>query len=188
MKIINPGKREEYFSLFKAAYYTNRIKVDVESSFYDYDFYIIPDDHGEIGESSVIIAERYYKNREQQDAYVAENATYFFRCDDLVENLTKGDTIANKRVFKVNHKLASEDENKSFIKNGSWAKNVKEAVAKTMLGSDLSEYTETQSKMIINQKLKSFYTKDELKEIDKLGEEIDFGIYNENRIVEDSQL
>ena len=172
-KIIKATQRENYFKLFGAAYYTDKIRVDLNGAFSDYDFYIIPDENGEIGENSVIIAERYYNDRKLQDEYAVDNRTYFFRCEDFVDSLTKDETSTNKRMFRVNHKLSQKN------KKGTWAQKVKEAIAKTMLGDDLSEYSESNANKIIEQKLKSFYTEKELSAINEKCDEIDYGLHDE---------
>lgn len=57
--MIDPNERESLFSLLKAGK-PNKVEISETSPFYNYEFYIIPDESGKVNLNSVIIAERIY--------------------------------------------------------------------------------------------------------------------------------
>ena len=144
--MIDPNERESLFSLLKAGK-PNKVEISETSPFYNYEFYIIPDESGKVNLNSVIIAERIYEEKEEHIKnpnttikYATDNATYFFKYKDLMvlsNYLKKDDAIKETKniIFKANHTLANDK------RNGHWAASVIYGVAKTMLSSDLKEYS-----------------------------------------------
>ena len=130
---------------------------------------------------SVIIAERIYEEKEEHIKnpnttikYATDNATYFFKYKDLMvlsNYLKKDDAIKETKniIFKANHTLANDK------RNGHWAASVIYGVAKTMLSSDLKEYSKDNQRKIIVEKLSKVYTYDELEKILDKGSSIDSG-------------
>ena len=171
--IIDPNKREEYINIFNAF----RAETDLEedSPFYNYEFYVIPDESGGIGLNSVVIAERYYENKDTEEKFALNNATYFFRYKDLMvlSNLKKSEMTKEREnvVFTAKHTLADEN------KNGYWAAGVIYAVAKTMLSSDLKDYTKTEQRKIVLEKFNQIYPEEKILEILDMASKIDSGDY-----------
>ena len=196
--IIDPNEREEFFSLLKAGK-PDRVKISDNSPFYNYEFYIIPDESGKVNLNSVVIAERIYEEKEEhllnnskKDKilkYATNNATYFFKYKDLIvlsNYLKKDDALKKSKniIFKANHTIAKEE------KNGRWAADVIYGIAKTMLSSDLKDYSKDNQKKIIIEKLSQVYNYDELIKILDKGSQIDSGEYiceviNDNNIEDD---
>lgn len=169
--IIDPNVREQFIYMLGA----RRADTDLEkdSPFYHYEFYVIPDESGEIGINSVIIAERYYEDKLNEKRFATKNATYFFKYKDLMVlgNLKKSEMTKEREgiVFTANHTIANEK------RDGYWASSVMNSLVKTMLSSDLQEYSKQNQRMIIRQKLKTVYPEDELGNILKMAIEIDSG-------------
>lgn len=177
--MIDPNERESLFSLLKAGK-PNKVEISETSPFYNYEFYIIPDESGKVNLNSVIIAERIYEEKEEHIKnpnttikYATDNATYFFKYKDLMvlsNYLKKDDAIKETKniIFKANHTLANDK------RNGHWAASVIYGVAKTMLSSDLKEYSKDNQRKIIVEKLSKVYTYDELEKILDKGSSIDY--------------
>lgn len=178
--MIDPNERESLFSLLKAGK-PNKVEISETSPFYNYEFYIIPDESGKVNLNSVIIAERIYEEKEEHIKnpnttikYATDNATYFFKYKDLMvlsNYLKKDDAIKETKniIFKANHTLANDK------RNGHWDASVIYGVAKTMLSSDLKEYSKDNQRKIIVEKLSKVYTYDELEKILDKGSSIDSG-------------
>ena len=164
--IIDPDFREEYIRLFGAV--DIELPVDENNSFYNYKSYVLPDEHGELGENSVVIAERYFEDKDTKRVFATDNATYFFRFEDLVDKMSK-------------KSVRSSESKKSFIAYhilGKWGKNVIRAVAQTMLGNDLKSYSKKEADKMMLNKLQEVYTVDELADILEMAGEIDRGDFD----------
>ena len=92
--IIDPNERKEFFKLLGAGI-PDEVEITEKSPFYNYEFYVIPDETGKIDQNSVVIAERIYEEKEEHiknDAgrkdkelrFATDNATYFFKYKDLM--------------------------------------------------------------------------------------------------------
>ena len=171
--IIDPKKREEFISLLNA--YRADTDLKAGSPFFNYDFYVIPDESGGIGLNSVVIAERYYEDKYLEERVATNNATYFFKYKDLMvlSKLRKSEMTKEREgiVFTANHNIAKEG------RAGSWAKSVISCLAKTMLSSDLKEYSKKEQRAIILQKLKEVYDAKEFVDILEMAKKIDEGEY-----------
>lgn len=171
--IIDPNERERFLRLLKA--YRANTDLNEDSPFYNYEFYVIPDESGTIGLNSVVIAERYYEDKDTETKFATNNATYFFKYKDLMvlSNLRKSEMTKEREniVFTANHVIANE------TREGSWAKSVLTSLAKTMMSCDLKEYSKKNQQIIVRQKLKQIYTPYELNDILQMATEIDLGEY-----------
>jgi len=171
--IIDPNERERFLRLLRA--YKADTDLEEDSPFYNYEFYVIPDESGTIGLNSVVIAERYFEDKYAQRRFATDNATYFFKYKDLMvlSNLKKNEMTKERKdiVFTANHVIANEK------REGSWAKSVLSSLAKTMMSCDLKEYNKRNQQIIIRQKLKDIYTAQELNDILCMATEIDAGAY-----------
>lgn len=184
--IIDPNERKEFFKLLGAGI-PDEVKIAETSPFYNYEFYVIPDETGKIDQNSVVIAERIYEEKEEHiknDAgrkdkelrFATDNATYFFKYKDLMvlsNYLKKDEAVKEKKdiIFKSNHTIATDE------KNGHWAASVIYGIAKTMLSSDLKEYSKENQRRIVVEKLSRVYGHDQLIKILDKGAEIDSGEY-----------
>lgn len=184
--IIDPNERKEFFKLLGAGI-PDEVEITKTSPFYNYEFYVIPDETGKIDQNSVVIAERIYEEKEEHiknDAgrkdkelrFATDNATYFFKYKDLMvlsNYLKKDEAVKEKKdiIFKANHTIATDE------KNGHWAASVIYGIAKTMLSSDLKEYSKENQRRIVVEKLSRVYGHDQLMKILDKGTEIDSGEY-----------
>ncbi len=171
--IIDPNAREMFIRLLRA--YKANTDLNEDSPFYNYEFYVIPDESGEIGINSVVIAERYFEDKHTESKFATDNATYFFKYKDLMVlgNLKKSEMTKERKdiVFTANHVIANDK------REGRWAKSVISSLAKTMMSCDLKEYSKKNQQIIVRQKLKQIYAPQELKDILDMATDIDFGEY-----------
>lgn len=171
--IIDPNERTDFINLFNA--YKADTDLDEESPFYNYEFYVIPDESGEIGINSVVIAERYYDDKNTEEKFALNNATYFFKYKDLMvlSNLKKSEMTQERKnvVFTANHRIGTNN------KNGYWAAGVIYGIARTMLSSDLSDYSKNEQRKRVLEKLNEVYSNEEIMEILDKATQIDSGEY-----------
>lgn len=169
--IIDPDEREKFIKSLNA--YRAITDLEEDSPFYNYEFYVMADESGDIGLNSVVIAERYFEDKDTECRFALNNATYFFKYKDLMvlSNLNKSEMTKERQniVFTANHVLANKK------REGRWAKSVLSSLVKTMLSSDLKEYSKENQKAIIFSKLNEVYGSEQLKEILDIATEIDFG-------------
>ena len=148
-KVILPAVRKRLFSMLGAV--PAKALVGEDSAFYNYEFYVIPDEKGNIGINSVVIAERFFNNKEAEDKLAVDNATYFFKYKDLMvnSNLSKKDMEKEKSgiIFRA------------FHKKGAWAKSILNKIVETRLSSNLQEYSPKNRRKIYTDTLWRMYTK-----------------------------
>ena len=153
--IIDPSVREDFIRLLGARSAITDLQED--SPFYNYEFYVLPNDSETFGLDSVVIAERYYEDKETKIKFATNNATYFFRYKDLMvlSNLKKSEMTKEREnvVFTSNHGLAIKN------RKGSWASSVLTSVARTAGSSGVK------TKKGIREKLSEMYSSEELKNI-----------------------
>lgn len=171
--IIDPNEREEFINLFGAR--RAEAYLDEDNPFYNYEFYVIPDETGDIGLNSVVIAERYYDNKDTGEKFSTNNATYFFKYKDLMVlgKMKKSEMNKERKniVFTVNHNLANEK------RNGTWAIKMIYNFAKTMLSDDLTEYNKENQAKIVLEKLSKVYSHDQIMKLIDKADDIDSGKY-----------
>lgn len=172
--IIDPNERADFIKLLNA--YRAETDLEKDSPFYNYEFYVIPDETGEIGVNSVVIAERYYDDKDEEAKFATDNATYFFKYKDLMvlSNLKKSEMAKEREnvVFTANHILSTEN------RAGYWASGVIYGLVKTMMSSDLKQYSKSRQRELVISKLEEMYSEDELSQILDKAIEIDRGEYN----------
>lgn len=164
-EIIHPEARRELLRRLGAM----QAKAEIEDSnnaFYNYEFFVIPNERGELESNSVVIAERFYKNKELEDELATENATYFFQYKDLMvnSNLSKKEMMEDKKniVFTSNHRI------------GSWAVSVLYRVAQTRASSDFKDYKKGDERATrVIDELRKMYTDKQIESILKQVKEID---------------
>ncbi len=171
--IIDPNERMEFIGLFKARH--AEAYLDEDNPFYNYEFYVIPDESGDIGLNSVVIAERYYEDKYTEEKFATGNATYFFKYKDLMvlSNMKKSEMTKERKniVFTVNHFIATDK------KDGTWAIKMIYNLAKTMLSNDLNEYSKENQAKIVLEKLATIYSHDEIMKLIDKADDIDSGKY-----------
>lgn len=176
--IIDPNQREKLFSLMGAYKKANNINVNEENPFYNYDFYVIPDEDGIKGKNSIVIAERIYEDKSTQARFAVDNATYFFYYKDIpkvisgeYKNKEKAlEDMESQRIIKhrVNHFILDEQ------RNGHWALGVLFKTALMMSDDDeiFNKDKPAQKEEALRILLEKYST-DELRELFEQQEKID---------------
>ena len=187
-KVIDPDKRLELFELLGARKY--EAVLPKSSPFYNYDFFVIPGKDGDY-KNGIIIAERIYEEKpehlseDEEIKFATDNATYIFEnIEDIKviersEKHNKTEAIKKKNgiIKRVNHVLADGR------KNGRWAFDLRDAIVKIMIRSDLKEYSKANQSTIINQKLREVYGIDTWMKITNKAAEIDCS--SDHRMIDD---
>ena len=163
--LIHPAVRYEYLEKLGAKK-ADVLDIDEDNAFYNYEFFVIPDKNGELNLNSVVIAERFYKDKETQDEYALDNETYFFQYKDLMvnSNLSKQEMTKEREkiVFRANHR------------SGSWAIRVLYNIAQTMASSNFKEIKNKDAKAHrALDELDKIYSHEKLMSILDLAGEID---------------
>ena len=163
--LIDPNARYEFLKLLGAKE-AEAVILDEDNAFYNYEFFVIPDSQGNLQEDSVVIAERFYEDKEQMDKFATDNATYFFQYKDLMvnSNLSKKEMTQDRDniVFTANHRA------------GSWAVTVLYRIAQTIAGDNLKQYKrgDERAERILDE-LHRIYTAEEIRKILELTGRID---------------
>lgn len=163
--LIDPNIRYEFLKLLGAKE-AEAVILDEDNAFYNYEFFVIPDSQGNLQENSVVIAERFFEDKEIEDKFATDNATYFFQYKDLMvnSNLSKKDMVQNRGnvVFTANHRV------------GSWAVSVLYKLAETMSGDDFKKYKKGDERAgrVIDE-LHKIYSSEEIRKILDLAGRID---------------
>lgn len=177
--LIDPDAREDLFELLKAkrALAPN---IQEDSSFYNYEFYILPDENKKYGLNSVVIAERYYTNKDTKKTFATQNATYFFKWRDLVymSGLRKSEIAKASKdiVFRANHVVSDGED-----KQGRWGESVLASIGKTMMGRETKKYSKKDLKEKALEKIRSVYNDSEWEKIENQVIDIDVGEYSFKR-------
>ena len=176
-QFIDPEIREVFIKLFGAVPAHTDI-IDKENPFYNYEFYVIPEEDGYYGVNSIVIAERYFDEKYNPKEYATGNATYVMRYGDLqLLNQTDENKVSKRervKCYRVIHNMGNKR------KDGSWAREFMRAIVQVKLNSDLSEYKSYNEKRdkIINV-LFDMYDVNTVNEIVELADEIDlYGLYD----------
>ena len=152
-KVTEPYIREEKIKSLGAKKIKREcVEYDEKNPFNDYEFYIIPTSIGEINPECVVIAERYYEDKFGiEEKLIDGNATYIFKLGELtrISKKSKPEIIL---LMKEQHDKTMKRVSHSKF----WAKNLDDAIS-----------------VVSGEKIRSKYTKEELKKIDTLNELID---------------
>lgn len=174
--LIDPNAREDLFELLRAK---RAVSTEMEPNdpFYNYEFYVLPTEKGEYGPNSVIIAERYYNNKDTMKSFATNNATYFFKWKDLLymSNLKKSEVNKASKdiVFRANHVVSDGED-----KEGSWGECVLTAIGKTMMGREIRKYSKGKAKIEALSRLEKIYSKEEWEDIQNKKIDIDVGVHS----------
>ena len=167
-KLINPLVRDEFLRVLK-----RKLPRDVnydgmgeKNPFYNYNFFIIKanKDEKEIKRDDIIIAERFYVDRETRDEFATDNATYVMRYEDylILQGKQKENEIKNKReaikevegaIYVVNHR------------SGTWAKNLLKAITQAKFGKGLKSVLDRNTREKMIKWLSESYSDDEFLKI-----------------------
>lgn len=167
-KLINPLVRDEFLRALK-----RKLPRDVnydgmgeKNPFYNYNFFIIKanKDEKEIKRDDIIIAERFYVDRETRDEFATDNATYVMRYEDylILQGKQKENEIKNKReaikevegaIYVVNHR------------SGTWAKNLLKAITQAKFGKGLKSVLDRNTREKMIKWLSESYSDDEFLKI-----------------------
>ena len=164
-EVIHPEARRELLRRLGAM----QAKAEIEdsgSAFYNYEFFVIPNERGELESNSVVIAERFYKDKELENELATENATYFFQYKDLMvnSNLSKKEMMEDKKniVFTSSHRI------------GGWAVSVLYRLAQTRASSDFKDYRKGDERATrVIDELRKMYTDKQIESILEQVKEID---------------
>lgn len=183
--LIDPYAREKLFELLGAKRAISK-EIQPGDPFYNYEFYVLPDKNGEYDLESVVIAERYFMNKDKPKTFATGNATYFFQWRDLlyISNLKKSEMARKSKdiVFKANH-ITSDGDNKE----GCWGNSVITAIGKTMMGRTIRKYNKKALARIAQNKVKELYSAQNWTTIKNYADDIDLGQYIfKNAIVKSS--
>lgn len=175
--IIDPNAREDLFELLGARK-AESLEIQPGDPFYNYEFYVLPDENGEYGPNSVVIAERYYMNKDTMKTFATANATYFFKWRDLLylSHLKKSEIAKESKdiVFRANHVVSDAKD-----KMGSWGNGVLTAIGKTMMGKRVRKYKSKEKlAKVALEKVKAMYKKEQWEKIESKADNIDLGMHN----------
>lgn len=173
--LIDPDAREKLFELLRARK-AESLEIQQGDPFYNYEFYVLPDENHEYGPNSVVIAERYFMNKDTMKTFATQNATYFFKWRDLlyISNLKKSEIAKESKdiVFRAHHVVSDGDD-----KTGHWGESVLFAVGKTMMGREVRKYQNKKLKEKALGKVKSIYRPEEWEKVNDHAIDIDVGEY-----------
>lgn len=179
-KLINPLVRYDFLKALKRKIprSINYEGMGDKNPFYNYNFYILKTNNSEneITRDDVIIAERFYTDRENKTDFALDNATYIMRFEDylILTGKQKENEINSKRsaikevpgaVYVVNHR------------DGTWAKNVLRAITQVYFLQRLNSISSRNTREKIIKCLEDLYDEEEILEILNLAVEIDRGEY-----------
>ena len=176
--LIDPSARYQYLELL-GAIEANAYIPDEDNAFYHYEFFVIPDADGQLQSNSVVIAERFFKDKDDQVKGLAEdNATYFFQYKDLMVN----SNLSKKEMTQERDQIVSTANHRV----GSWAVSVLYRIAQTTLSDDLKKYAKGDKRAtVVVDELMKLYSPEQLNKILAMAEEIDDA--QKHLIVEDKQ-
>ncbi len=124
-----------------------KIEYNEKSPFNDYEFYALPDENGKLTPSSIVIAERYYKDRfSGEEKLATDNATYIFELKDLTRISKKSKTEVLQQM-----KETTDSRMDKFSHTKYWAKNYDKKMHKLLnisMYEDKKDEIEELTKMI----------------------------------------
>lgn len=160
VEVIDPVEREHLITKFYKAKKmpSNKINMSDKSAFADYEFYYIPEPDGRVTPDSIVVAERYFKDKEAQEvSLVYGNATYLFKFKDLMRIFNK----SNNEIEKISK--TNCDKSALRLNHGKfWARRFGEKLMQIKGKAELREV----------------YTPEEIRDIRTWEKNIDTGIFN----------
>ena len=177
-KLINPFIRLEYLKLLncREPEDVDYDEMDKNNPFYDYNFFIIQEEclGNEPLRDAIVVAERFYTERETKQDFAMDNATYVMRFEDYL--ILQGKQRELKHEQK--REMVKEVPGAIYIvshRDGSWAMSLIKAIAKAKAGSNFEKLTPNQRRREVIDWLHTLYTSEELNDILDFGGEIDDG-------------
>lgn len=166
--LINPSIRWAFLKALKCKLPADNSFAhrNPESPFYNYEFFIIENgDSDEAQKDSIIIGERFFKNRVIEDEYATLNATYIWQYKDylIAKKMVNSEQKKNKKA------VTKETEGVVYVANhrpGSWAVSLLYKIAQTKAGENFNKYKkgDERANKVIEQ-LEKLYSYEELNDI-----------------------
>ena len=102
--LIDPNVRWEFLKALKCKFPRDKDinNQDPNNPFYNYEFYVIENDSDEAEKDSIVIAERFFKDRYSEDEYATSNATYIWQYKDylIAQRMLTSEQKKNKKADK----------------------------------------------------------------------------------------
>lgn len=144
-----------------------------ESPFYNYEFFVIEDNSDVAKRDSIIIAERFFKDKKTKDEFATSNATYIWSYVDYLTTIRK----LNLEQKRNKRDALEEKDGAVYVANhrpGSWAISLLYKIAQAKAGESFKKYkkgNERATKVI--EQLEKLYTHEQLMNIFDLAKIID---------------
>ena len=173
--LIDPNVRWEFLKALKCKFPRDKDinNQDPNNPFYNYEFYVIENDSDEAEKDSIVIAERFFKDRYSEDEYATSNATYIWQYKDylIAQRMLTSEQKKNKKA------VLQETEGVVYVANhrpGSWVVSLLYKIAQAKAGKSFEEYRNTDkgANKVLEQ-LEKLYTHEELIRILELAKIID---------------
>ena len=173
--LIDPNIRWEFLKALKCKLPKDKEinNQDPNNPFYNYEFYVIESDNDEVEKDSIVIAERFFKDKYIEEEYATSNATYIWQYKDylIAQRMLKSEQKKNKKA------VLQETEGIVYVANhrpGSWAVSLLYKIAQAKAGKSFEEYKRTDkgANKVLEQ-LEKLYTQEELIKILDLAKIID---------------
>ena len=185
--LIDPNIRWEFLKALRCKLPKDKdlVNDDPNNPFHNYEFFVIEGkDDDDIEKDSIVIGERFFKDKEKEGDFATSNATYIWQYKDYL--VTR--KILNSNQRKNKRTALKETSGVIYVANhrpGSWAVSLLYKIAQAKAGESFEKYkgTDKGATKVIEQ-LEKLYTPEELSGILDLAKIID----DEQKIVrEDGQ-
>lgn len=174
--LIDPNIRWEFLKALRCKLPKDKdlVNDDPNNPFHNYEFFVIEGkDDKDIEKDSIVIGERFFKDKEKEGDFATSNATYVWQYKDylVARRILKNEKEINKRA------VLKETEGVVYVANhrpGSWAVSLLYKIAQAKAGESFEKYkgTDKGATKVIEQ-LEKLYTPEELNRILDLAKIID---------------
>lgn len=174
--LIDPNIRWEFLKALRCKLPKDRdlVNDDPNNPFHNYEFFVIEGkDDEDIEKDTIIIGERFFKDKEKEGDFATSNATYIWQYKDylVTRKILNSDQKKNKRT------ALKETDGVIYVANhrpGSWAVSLLYKIAQAKAGESFEKYkgTDKGATKVIEQ-LEKLYTPEELSRILDLAKIID---------------
>lgn len=174
--LIDPNIRWEFLKALRCKLPKDKdlVNDDPNNPFHNYEFFVIEGkDDDEIEKDTIVIGERFFKDKEKEGDFATSNATYVWQYKDylVARKILKTEHSKNKRD------VLKETEGVVYVANhrpGSWAVSLLYKIAQAKAGESFEKYkgTDKGATKVIEQ-LEKLYTPEELNRILDLAKIID---------------
>lgn len=174
--LIDPNIRWEFLKALRCKLPKDKdlINDDPNNPFHNYEFFVIEGkDDNDIEKDSIVIGERFFKDKEKEGDFATSNATYIWQYKDylVTRKIMKNEQGKNKRA------VLKETSGVIYVANhrpGSWAVSLLYKIAQAKAGVSFEKYkgTDKGATKVLEQ-LEKLYTHEELSKILDLAKIID---------------